>query len=541
MKASLNKIYLSGALLSLALMGCNDEGESIRPGGELTDPITFMGYEVSSHDLSTRAEVSNLISREYFNTKFYMERLVLREDESNIESTDYDQDLKACGVYIIPKGTDGILTGYGEKERLKWATAKNFHRFVGWTTPWLEDRLMGPEENDYSINYDPFIDESSEDYLKDGTYISFDENDGMYAELDDNENCKVLEAFIGSSHDIAVKYDDYREHVPMRFRHLVSKIIISKLTFTTMDADGTITNKKVDKGKGKITFINLPSSGLFYREEPTWPLVKPNPKGKNEVTYNIYEGAELYVCPNVDFSNVQFRISAEGISEFGDFLGDFKNVEFVRETNSWDLWYKNHYPDLDLAHTLCFGETMTMSINLRQGKGYYVSVSINDWNTQDVREASAYPHPGIYKSSDLTDDFYNTFANGYTPELEEMMFQKYGDEEDNKYHLYSDVTVKLCLRMGVEHVTNGMGYTVTFENTYGGKVRISKIYDVYLTDGNNTIYIDKDFKIYTVDKNGNETFTGKILGEPEDLGGENVCFLLDLSNGNYTLDKKLSS
>lgn len=67
--------------------------------------------------------------------------------------------------------------------------------------------------------------------------------------------------------------------------------------------------------------------------------------------------------------------------------------------------------------------------------------------------------------------------------------------------------------MGDGYILDGMGHTITMTPGDDGKITISgNVRDVYITDGTNTIYIDKDGKIYSIDPDtGEKTATGDTL------------------------------
>lgn len=483
--------------------------------------LIFVGTLLDGAEAETRAPNMMGVSRDTFETKFYFARLAGE---------------KACATYKVPVEHPGLFRHYGNLDSLVWYSHDLPHVFVGWTMPWILDYPI--DDIEYKVNYDPYIEN-----FEDGTTISFDANDPMYAQLQehdvDNTNCKILETFVGTRSE-EITFNENGDYVILYFRHLVSKIYINSVSFSMMDPDGKIITRTV---QGKMTFKNMPSEGIFYREREGFPIVEANPEALNEVTYDLSAGAVFYVCPGIDFSQVEFAITpVNGSSEYmgyGDFLGDFKSILFNRVETDW--WDKEHESDPNWETTLYAGETMTLNLNLRQGKGTFVSVSINGWNNQTATEGSAYQYNGIYDSSQIREAYYMWGNDGYTDEMEENLFSKYGDtyydengDEIKEYRIYNDCTWTQAIRLGKKYSVNGMGHTITFTGTYSNnQVRISRIKDIYLTDGaGNTVYIDENYNVYKIEENGNMKFTGTMKPLDDNMNS----YLINLTTGEFKQD-----
>ena len=498
MKISIHKIILSLTIFGFLLVSCNNSEDDVISG---SCNLTFISMVFEGANLTTRAPSSSSIDRKDFDLKFYIERKVGEE--------------KKCATYIIPQNRPGALVSYANADSLNWMTATGEHLFYSWTCPWGEDSYK-------------------EDYI-DGTRISFNQNDKMYEDVSDNKNCKVLETFIGAKAG-PVSYDKNGEYVELQFQHLVSRIYIQKLQYTYTEEDGSV--KYVDVNDGTITFTNMPAEAIFTREGDGRPVVKANPDGSMNATYSVGKGVWLYVCPDVDYSNVEFRINAPSIKNdagsYGEFLGDFKSISFMRDLET--DWWDNAHPG---TTTLYAGEEMYLNMILRRGAGVVINVAISPWDTRGVREASAYPYLGIYDRSDL-ENFYNTFKDGYTDESEERMFATYGDQDDKEYKLYDDLThTHARLPMGKKYPLNGMGHTITFSTTNSNSsshgnnyVGVPKVHDIYLSDGKgHTVYIDDNYKVFIVNEDGSMTETGF---EMTPLTGNNVKYYIDLETGKVT-------
>lgn len=489
--------------------------------------LIFSGYILEDCEPETRSPGDpQILLRENFDLKFYFARMV---------GTD-----RACGAYLIPKEYPGLFRSYGDIDSLIWKSPTEDHIFIGWTMPWIID--YNDNDGKY-IHYDPYIHE-----FEDGTRVSFEADDKMYDDvrkygndiIKDNTNCDILETFIGvRSNPLNFKTNgDYIAN--LNFRHLVSKIYIQSIVFSSLDKDGKLTTSNINSGS--MTFRNMPSEGVFYRERDGWPAVVANPDAKQEITYEIGANSVFYICPGVDFSNVEFKIKAinSGITDYGEFLGDFKSVKFIRLDNDW--WDKEHIEDPKCETTLYAGETMSLKLNLRQGKGTYVSVGIGSWDTYNPREGTSYPYQGIYDSNVLSDTYYVWGGStSYDEDIEDQIFSIYGDtyydengEEIKEIRFYEDCIWKLAIRLGNKYEINGMGHTVTFTQTYSSnKIRIPRIKDIYLKDQDgNTVYIDENYNVYKVDSYGNMTKTGTL----EELEEGKNSYLINLSTGEVSQD-----
>lgn len=498
---------LSFILISFSLTGCDQSDVPMSRG---LKSLTFLGELNDLQGIATRGPLSYNLSRDSFDTKFYIERIIL-DNESKIRE-------KKCGTYLIPEDHKGVFAAYQNVDSLNWSS-NDSHIFYGWTMPWIVD---------YINHSDSFVIKSSQNYLKDTTLISFRDNHPMYEQVTDNKNCKILETFIGAKTG-PVNYVDNGEYVVMQFQHLVSKILIGTLRFSTMDDKGNITNHNV---KGKMTFEGIPSEGLFIRQGPDRPMVIAKPDAQQQVTYEVGAGAVLYICPDRDFSNVKFRITAEsGVTDQGEFLGDFKSVTFQRPDN--DEW--DNGKD---AHTLYAGEMMTMNINLRQGTGVLFSTSITSWTDDPAREATAHPKEGIYDVTEMQHITSNFGNANYTREDEERICEMYGDTTTHEYKLYTDLdNLVHSVRAGKNHVIDGMGHTLNFSQPFKDesngnitiRVRITKMKNIYISDNEgHKIYIDDNFKIFIVKSDGTMEPTEYSLDEYKD---GNMEYIVNLETG----------
>lgn len=498
-------LFLIAGFLIIA-SSCSDEFEGEKTG---SGHLWFTADLYEGDDVSTRGPGAELLNRTKFDHNFYL--------------AFKNGDKRKCNIYLIPQDRDGVLRSYGTTDSLIWQSAVTEHYFYGWTMPWVDK--------------DPYMDEPGEE--NDNTRISFTPDDDMYltgTDTDTPRNIyeKSLENFIGAGFG-PVTYNNNGEYINFQFRHLVSKIYIETFRFSYIDEQGNPINTPVN---GTMIFDGLPAEGFFIREGEGGPFVMGNPESK-EVSYTVGSRTTLYVCPNVDFSNVKFKIRSQDpkIPSAGDFLGDFSSITFERDySDNWILENMLLHPGTDPEHTLYAGETLTLVVTLRQSKGNYVAASIGGWSTQGVREAGAYPYPGIYNGNQLR-SFYDLFRDGYDDEEVERMFNNYGDPDENEFRLYDDLNeVSHGFRMSKKYVLNGMGHTIIFKPTHTSSdgnpyVKISKAKDIYLSDTEgNTVYIDENFNVYLVNSDGSMTLTDHL----DDLPSNRNAYNVDLKTGKVT-------
>lgn len=493
--------------------------------------LFFLGLFASCTEENPVTPDSNPSSL-YFTAEVYEGELATRgPDYGSLRRNDFDMriyvalkvgEYKGGNAFLVPEEQPGILKSYQTENPITWQSTQTSHYFYGWTLPWI------PWENN-----DPYLEEGPQ-YLQDGTFVSFEPDNEMYKKEAENGTesstyADNLEKFIGASKGPVI-YNDNGEYVNLQFRHLVSKIYIEQFNYAYIDENGNPQTPGVD---GKMTLIGLPAQGFFYREGENGPIVKPDPES-TQVTYDVRSRTTLYVCPNIDFSKISYRISSSNrvIEGRGDFLGDFSSISFDRDLNDW--WVEKNmeeHPGSDPTTTLYAGETMTIRMTLRQSIGNYIAASVGSWGTQSVREAGAYPYPGIYNGNELN-SMTNYFQGGYTDELEERMFNNYGDKENKEYRLYEDIEgISHGFKTGKKYILNGMDHTLTITPHSSGVVKITKCYNIYITDGKgHTIYIDKNFDVYIVNDDGSMNKVNHL----EDIPDDKLAYDIDPSTGKYT-------
>lgn len=78
-----------------------------------------------------------------------------------------------------------------------------------------------------------------------------------------------------------------------------------------------------------------------------------------------------------------------------------------------------------------------------------------------------------------------------------------------------------------------MGHTLKMSpnSSTPHKIRIGNCRDIYITDGEYTVYIDPEGKIFTVNADGTMTDTGNKLTK---LSGQKTNYQIDLTNGSFS-------
>lgn len=400
----------------------------------------------------------------------------------------------SSGVYSVKSGYEGRLEA--ESGELNWFNLTSGHTFYGWTMPWKEDTDIN--SGGYEVvhfNPDMYNSHSTPDLSE-----------------EEKTNCAILEKFIATKEG-PVNYNDNGEYVELQFSHLVSKVFIQSINLITND--GTTWQDVV----GEMTIFGIPDRGYFLRhpEEGKAPyILHPKDAGgsqykefeEKDVTYKVSKNVAFYLCPEINFSNLDFKIKLISPSihgETGEYYGDFKAVNITRQRDdSWDSGKDRN--------TLYAGEVINLNLTLRQGNITGVTAFISDWTNKERYTSNNYPHPGIFTNDQLYDVFKGTKS-------QEEKEQTYADGEDSQgkiFHVYNDVELEdSALNMPDGDVLDGMGHTIKLTPNRSGNIEVTNVRDVYITDGTNTIFIDKEGNVFKVDSDGKliEPSTGSLKGK----------------------------
>ena len=358
--------------------------------------------------------------------------------------------------------------------------------------------------------------------------------------------------------------------VPLQFRHLMSKISIRSLLFYR--ADGTT----VEDLKANITFINMPDEFTFYphpdhdgtlgeddqyMKQDGPPIVVTNQssaKPNDGIMFGFTNPIDLlpeedpdnkvqfrdkfYICPEVDFSNVSFKVEILG-GEFmnrGEYWGDFSSVAFERTPGTdYDNTKPDDGPYIDDSKVLHAGETMYFDLIVREYGGGGYTIYVRNWSTRPQQQTKHYPHPGIYVDGEATELIG-------TSQTSQAKFDLYGDgfldgkkdpatpqlpDHLGVYHLYNDLDMgnRTSFPLDKEYVLNGMGHILKFSPTSDTTtLTIGKMIDIYLEVNGYTIYIDMEGNICTLNK---ETGKYQPNGQQIGLNDNKSSYTLNLATG----------
>lgn len=484
----LNIIWKLKYLPLLGLIGflfsCNTEDIDVNE----RHLLSFQAFISDSKEIKTREGLNiKTVTNAEFDTPFYIR---METGGDNI-----------FGKYQVQPGMEGQLSTM-EGTPLNWKTSAGDHTFWGWTLPWDPSYKPG-NDSEIAVHFDP----------KNEIYKDFQDKDIL--------NCAILEKFIGTKAG-PVNYQDNGEYVELQFKHLVSKIEIGSLTLITS------TGTSIKGFRGTITFYGMNKSALFYPSDDSFPHLEFDENVEKDVTYDLGSNAVFYICPETDFSNLNFRIHLNDYSQEGDYFGDFSQVIFNRtEIPDWD--------ENKESTVLYAGEVMILNLTLVQGHGVGVTITINDWN-QTYGKGSSYWHKGIYNDGEAQ-DLCNLFGGEYTPQEAKELFDLYGDEFDGKkvFPIYEDIDInQINFPMDKDYVIDGMGHTVKLTPRTTGNnphtVRIGPCRDIFITDGEYTVYIDEEGNIFQVNEDGSMTQKGKL----PDLKDNQYSYSIDLSTGSVS-------
>lgn len=439
-------------------------------------------------------------------------------------------DLEVVWPYNVASGQIGRLIPANSTDRLLWYNPTTLHTFTGWTLPWEDEtwKVGEPTKSQIWFLGDKYREMGRSDYL----------------------NCKVLENFIGAKTP-ALNYQENGEVVEMYYQHLVSKIHIDPLILIENDGTTVVGLEAV------MTFYDLPQWAWFDRmpENGGPPVVIKDQKAEKGISCTIASPTTLWVCPEVDFANMQFSIHIKDAEKGNsDYFGNFNSVYFQRdEKDSWDENKK---------HTVLYaGEEMTIRLTVREGnQGGFMSVNINKWSDQGWRDATSHSRKGIYSRTEFQ-NLYDRFSggpqsssrpNGYTQEDVDEVFDMFGQtvvnengEEERVIYIYDDIVTSHrqmpfpsgdLILDGGDHTVQEPNWQMKIEMPNGEKTvcdvcRVCNCRNIYITNGESIIYIDGDGKIWLVDPDTLEKTATEYTLPPQGQSFSN-------SRSNYYIDYK---
>ena len=480
--------------------------------------VAFAAAITNSSKVDTRAGIEfSLVQGDYKDIPFYIKTEVLTSGSDPF----YEK-----ARYQVAPGMLGRLSLMDGEQEILWYNKKDPHTYYAWTMPWQDDDLFDTDPDASSV-----ISFMPEDY-KNLPSVAKGEQ----------ENCAVMERFIATKTQ-PLAYNINGELVEMYFQHLVSKITVNARRVT-----GDFANLQEESLEAEMTFIDMPQKGIFHRrpEDGSAPYVeKIDDTDAKGVSYWIGSRDHLntlYVCPEIDFSDMRFAIHFnDGHGNRSDYYGDFKSVNFKRPDE--DL---GHWDDNKKNTVLYAGEEMTINFVLRTNDSPTFSVTINPWKDVE-REGVTRAKKGIYTVTELQ-DLYNTFVGGYDQDDIDEVFDLFGVEEDGqKYiYMYEDMeTNHGHFPLDPSFILDGLGHVLTTRNTtrkFPGEstnrpycAQVPACRNIFLTngDGEHMVYIDDDYHIWIVDP---VTMTMRDSGNtlsPVPLEGNQKSFFIDYETGQF--------
>ena len=583
--------FLTAALPCIGLVtlaSCRSDEDFYRGSEFYADSsIDFTGKIDNSLKRSTRAltnppeYVSNAI---FGKNNFYVE--INMDTTINGET----QTLAKTGTYFIPTGMAGLLEHKDtskDNPKPNWYNPLDPHYFWSWTVPWMDDysstggeeetpggEITDPDDlgsraegdGDTGEPTTPPADDNTNNPLASSIRYTIKSTAAEDINSEKFPNGAILENFIGTKTG-PLNYKNNGKDVELQYKHLVSKIRVEK--FVLIDAYGNAQTQVA----GTLSFINMPNSFVFY----------PHPDGTNGTTedgapiavtdfstadinsvtlsFGLYQPdpdeeeppVELYVCPEIDFSKVQYKVDItypEKYAARGSYWGDFSNLNFERipdtdydqpgeePTEPSDPNDPNApvYPaDKTILHA---GEMMLFTLQVKEIGGSGISCTLSPWATGETNPANHHSHPGIYSDTEAK----QLVDAGTNATLWETLYEQFGDgtmgdTEDIPAHLRNKKIFKLyrdglingmSFPVGDGYVLDGMGYMITFTPTSSNssKVTLGRMRDIHIqVPGEPTlmIYVDVNGDVWWEDPK-----TGEML--PTNHSLTETSQTLDLAN-----------
>lgn len=515
-------------------------------------------------------------------------------------------------TYFVPTGGNGGMLQYkGDVDDTpNWCNIEDDHYFWSWTLPWEDPQPEvapepepdpepepEPEPDDSGISRaEPETPETDEEYVPSYMPVTFKLQDTYMkeytydTETDEwipNEGCwqngKILETFVGAKSG-PYNFRANGPEVPLQFRHLVSRISLRKLMF--YGSDGT----EHDEFQADITFINMPTQFTFYPHpnrtdddgeivpetivqglntnaapivetdfnsaDPnagiTFAFTNPTPLPEDKMPFDEQSDLrdQFYICPEIDFSQVQFKVTlyevADKYTNRGEYWGDFSNIVFERDPGiDYDNPMDEGNPDSykDDSKVLHAGEVMYFDMQVRQSGSGGGTIYLNGW-TGRTRPSLHYPHKGIYQSGQASDlagtgmtwpQKFEMYGEGYLDDRETPSTPSYADGHLGVFHQYGDLDVgnRTTFPIDANYVLDGMGYILKFSptSTSTTTITIGKMIDIYIEINDEMIYIDPEGFIK---KYNPSTNTYVDTGYQIDLNSSKASYSIDVKTGKVS-------
>ncbi|MCH5242992.1 MAG: hypothetical protein J1F67_11360 [Muribaculaceae bacterium] len=526
------KIIFGVFITWMCLSSC--ELESLEKKYGSADEVFFQAFILEDEDeINTREFVDNNVTSQIFDCNFYIDMDVTDETSSIYSET---------GVYHIGAGSSGRLTSKTPGSRLTWNDKVSEHYFNAFTVPWKDQDTYMPEEDEITFSF---------------------EDSGLGNDFDRWENNVALERLVSATGGPYI-YEKDGMYVPLTFKHLVSKIRIKSLKL--IDVAGASHSDIV----GNITLLGIPKTAILNarpdKEKELGKRSDPYVSFPSDFKYDQEEGVKfaikndgndyLYVCPEIDFSNVNFQIdvlsynseteeweTSKDHGSIGSFYGTFAGITLPRKVNTdYDI------ADGSDATVLHAGELMEIEILLYEKSSAGMGgITVKTWPSYK-RDGYHHLRHGIYSNDEIADlvtafnktkpsdvnskeyevwmalmeEIYMLYGEGFTDGNDTPEFPE-APNHKGILHLYEDVSVTgSSFPMNDLFILDGNGYTMKFSSLSSTRVKIGQVKDVYLeykvvnaygqVTTHYILYIDNDGKIFKVDpETGDKTNLNKSI------------------------------
>ena len=490
--------YIIIVVVILSFSSCKEEYAHYN----INKKVNFYGMVSDSEnvDLTTRVDKEIYpLTYDFYDQPYYISMEYMQDGEIRSSSPI---------PYSVPSGKQGILDS-DEIDKLNWQNPTDEHNFHAWTIPWITKTPSSSD--DITIGFpNPVIDGDNSQYEK----------------------------FMGAAAG-PFNYNDHGEYVALEFYHLVSKVVVDRMTMLYNNLD------RFDVTDAIITFFEMPSTATFSPSPEngttgaSLPIVTGNfPLPEQGVSYTIktgtayVTGTPFYIPPEMDFSQMSYCIDLsvsalpDEYKNYGKYYGDFSSVKFIRTGPTTN----NEGPsDLTILHA---GEELHLTFAVSPGQSPGVGSSLRPWGMQDGQIGTSHTHPGIYTGGELN-DLFNAASSGV--QNLKQYYELYGSE-DYTFYLYNNETLsRNFLPCYDPYVIDGQGHMITM-TPLNGNIWVENVRNVYITDGKNIIFIDEDGSIFKVDP---ETFEMTYKGMMGEIG-KNTQTKINMNTGSVEVGERSS-
>lgn len=388
--------YLYKALLLLATwtaVSCSQEVDVPTGSEPMADAVEFTGATKNSNPRTRAGEEDVWLDMPFDTWKwggtpidFYIHQQV----------TENASTKKNLSIYNLKQGEIGRLEPKEGQPSLKWISTNASHTFHSWTQPAGVTMATGKKTQEGTV-------------------------DILANNLD-------YEYFVGTTEG-PMDYGTHGVTVGLNFKHLVSKIVIDRITLVRSDGS---TNSNVWKDVRSIIFPNMPTKGTFttgVAKGQKMEVVHSEDPEDRDITFQVSDYEDYYE-KNQSIAFYVFPQSFNDENDYGKFYISL-NYDGIRmyEGSLKDLVNEND-PDQPLTG-INAGECLTVRLVLTDEKveGFYVY--IENWNTAEPGTVSDKPYQGIGSAGEIEHNVEDKGNNSFEFKkdfLDELVYE----EQDGK-------------------------------------------------------------------------------------------------------------